>query len=225
MANQTLANLRAEVQERCNQENKTLVSTSEFNRYINLAIAELYDLIVSNQPHYYVSQAPFTLTASNAFDLTTVSSGFYKLRGIDYLPSGAAYPVTVMPLNFQERNRFWNQNFAGTYTLWFTPAPPVLVNDSDTLDTILNVWAEFITVSAAIPAAVKEEANNIPELGAMKDMISKRVMGASPNRDAGPQQAADYMSDRRAGDSGRRYLLEGTNLLILGGSYLDPWAL
>ena len=37
MANATLASLRAEAQQRANQENKTLVATSEWNRYVNLA--------------------------------------------------------------------------------------------------------------------------------------------------------------------------------------------
>lgn len=223
MANETLAQLRAEAQQRTNQENKTLVSTTEWNRYVNLAISELYDLIVTEHPEYYLATAPFTLTSTNAFDLTTLSSPLYKLRGLDYLPSGAAYPVTVLPLNFAERNRFWNQNFAGSYSLWYTPPAPTLVNDSDTLDSILNVWAEFIVLAAAIPAAIKEEASNVPELGASKEIQAKRITGAAPGRQGEAQQVADMTQGRR-GDSGRRYMLQGSSLYVLGGSYLDPWA-
>lgn len=224
MANQTLAQLRAEAQQRCNQENKTLVSTAEWGRYLNEAIAELYDIIITANPHYYVSQIPFTLTSVNTFDLTTATGSFYKLRGLDYLPSGPAYPVTVNPLNFQERNRFWNQNFQGSYNLWYTPPAPVLVNDGDTLDMTLNNWAEFITVTTAIAGAVKEESP-IDSLGAQKDAIMARVRGAAPNRVGGPQQAADLSGGNARGESGRRYMLEGSNLVIVGGSYLDPWAI
>jgi len=224
MAFRTLAQLRAEAQQRSNQENKTLVATADWLTYINEAIAELYDLIITANPHYYVSQIPFTLASVNTFDLTTATGSFYKLRGLDYLPSGAAYPVTVNPLNFQERNRFWNQNFQGNYNLWYTPPAPALVLDTDTLDMTLNNWWEFIAITAAIVAAVKEDSP-IDSLGAQKDAIMARIRGAAPNREGGPQQAADLSGGNMRGESGRRYLIEGNNLIIVGGSYLDPWAI
>jgi hypothetical protein len=224
MAFQTLAQLRAEAQQRCNQEIKTLVATADWARYINEAIAELYDLVITANPHYYVSQIQFTLSSVNTFDLTTATGSFYKLRGLDYLPSGAAYPVTVMPLNFQERNRFWNQNYQGLYTLWYTQPAPTLVNDSDTLDMTLNNWAEFIAVTAAIVAAIKEESP-IDSLGAQKDAIMARIRGAVPNRDGSPLQASDLSGWNNRGESGRRYMLSGSNLIVVGGSYLDPWAI
>lgn len=216
---QTLAQLRAEAQQRANQENKTLVGTADWNRYINEAIAELYDIILAVNPHYYVSSTAFALTTVNTFDLTTLTGGFYKLRGIDYLPSTTGQPVTVHPFNWQERNRYRNQGFAGNYTIWYTPQPPTLVVDGDTLDTVLNVWAEFVPVTAAIVALAKEESD-ISGQAAIKQAIMARIAAAAPNRDAEPGQAADlttpqdYDWDYTGAPAARVYSLEGSNLVI-----------
>src|SRR3954469_9774632 len=103
---QTLATLRAEAQGRANQENKTLVSTADWNRYVNEALSELYDFVISVNPHYYVKSFPFTLASVNTLDLTTVTNPtFYKLRGVDYFLGTGAQPMSVRPFNFQERNR------------------------------------------------------------------------------------------------------------------------
>lgn len=216
---QTLAQLRAEAQQRSNQENKTLVATPDWNRYINEAIGELYDVIVAVNPHYYVSSAAFTLTAVNTFALTGLAPIFYKLRGVDYLPSATGQPVTVHPFNFQERNRYRNQGFAGTYTIWYTPVPPTLTVDGDTLDTILDVWSEFVSTTAAIVALTKEESD-ISAMAAIKTAILGRIAAAAPNRDGEPGQAADlttpwdYDWDYTGAPAARAYSLEGTNLVI-----------
>jgi hypothetical protein len=216
---QTLAQLRAEAQQRSNQENKTLVATADWNRYINEAVAELYDLVLSVNPHYYVASAAFTLTTLNTFTLTTLTPTFYKLRGVDYLPSATGQPITVHPFNFLERNRYRNQGFAGNYTIWYTPAPPVLVADGDVLDFILDNWAEFIPVTAAIVAAVKEESD-ITALAATKQAIADRITTSAPTRDSEPGQAADlttpwdYDWDYTGAPAARAYSLEGANLVI-----------
>lgn len=216
---QTLANLRAEAQQRANQENKTLVVTADWNRYVNEAIAELYDIIVAINPHYYVSSSAFTLTSANTFALTTVTPTFYKLRGVDYLPSATGQPITVHPFNFQERNRFRAQGFAGNYTLWYTPIPPVLVADSDPLDFILDVWSEFVPVTAAIVALTKEESD-ISALAAVKAAVMARISASAPSRDGEPGQAADlttpqdYDWDYTGAPASRVYSLEGSNLVI-----------
>lgn len=218
---QSLANLRAESQQRCNQEAKTLVSTAEWDRYIQEAVGELYDIIVSAFPHYYVSSSSFSLSAVNTFDLTTLSPTFYKLRGVDYMFAGTSRPRKVTPLNFAERNRYQSLNFSGNYTIWYTPLPPALVADGDTLDLILDNWSEFIPVTAAMAGASKENGD-LTDLRATKAGIIQRINAAAPNRDGEPGQAADLMAygEFAAGDSGRRYMLEGSNLVLLG---TDSW--
>lgn len=207
---QTLANLRLEAQQRANQENKTLVATTEWNRYINEAISELYDLVIAVNPHYYVRSFPFALSSVNTLDLTTLTGGFYKLRGVDYLPSATGRAITLHPFIFSERNKqgyrayalegsnlliLPNSNFAGSYTIWYTAVAPTLTVDGDTLDMILDVWSEYITVTVAIAAATKEESP-IDALSQQKALLIERVNKAAANRDGEPAQAADLMSSR-----------------------------
>lgn len=212
----TRAELVTEAKQRSNQESKTLVGDAEWQRYINLAISELYDLVISSQPHYYIRSQNFTLTSSNLFDLTTLTNGFYKLRGVDYLVSSGSRPVSLRPFNFAERNKqgyraysiegtnlmiqpsHQTSIYAGNYTVWYTPPPPLLTTDSGatgTLDSILDVWAEFITVTAALMGVIKNE-DETAALGALKAMITARVREASPTRDGEPQQAADLTDSR-----------------------------
>lgn len=335
MAN-SLADLRLRSKQRCNQENRTLLSESEWTGLINDAVGELYDLVVATNPAYYLRSFNFTLAAVNTLDLTTLPGGFYKLRGVDYLAS-AQRPVTLHPFNFGERNRQGYRaysvdygsslaiqpptNFAGNYTIWYTPTPPqfehakftvrlatvaalpscislgvgpahslnalangaltvdgaaavqfdrVLVKNevstkdngiytvtnagsagtpwglqraadydenaeiangdmirvtagavnagavfrnastvinidvsplafgldtfaNETLDAILDVWSEYIVVTAAIAGAIKEESP-IDSLGAVKSLMIDRINKAVPNRDGEPGQAADLTS-------------------------------
>lgn len=216
---QTLAMLRAEAQQRANQENKSLVGTAEWNRYINEAISELYDRVIAVNPHYYVSTASFTLSSSNAVALSTFT-GFYKLRGVDYRQGSRS--VDVLPFDFlSERNLFSDQHYAGTYTAWWTPTPPTLVLDADTLDAILDVWAEYVVVTAAIPAVVKEESD-LSGLAALKQSLIERIDKSAATRNATPGQAADLTGGGPA-DSGRRYALRGSDLVILGSDRADLW--
>lgn len=211
---QTLVNLRLESQQRANQENKTLVAQTEWNRYINLAISELFDLIVAVNPHYYIRSFPFTLTTVNTLDLTTLTGGFYKLRGVDYLPSANGRPITLHPFTFAERNRqgyrayaiegtnlmiMPSTNIAGNYVIWYSGTPPSLTVDGDTLDSILDIWAEYITVTAAIAGTIKEESS-IDGLAAQKLALIERMNKAAANRDGEPAQAADLMSAQYATD-------------------------
>lgn len=217
---QTLAQLRAEAQQRSNQENKTLVSTAEFNRYVNEGIGDLYDLVVSNIPHYYVSSFAFTLSSSNQQSIAALTPAFYKMRGLDFLWIGSTTrPLSVRPVNFSERNRYGALNYQGNFVLWYTPPPPVLVADGDTLDFILDNWSPYIAISAAIAAARKEESETD---GLERDLQVQidRVKAAAPNRDGEPGQAADLTVGFGDNESGRRYMLEGSNLIVLGS---DSW--
>jgi hypothetical protein len=220
---QTLAQLRAEAQQRANQESKTLILTPEWNRYINEAVGELYDRILSSYPHYYLSSLAFTLAGSNQQSIAALTPLFYKLAGLDFMFSGTQRPQTVHPISFLERNRFGNLNFAGNYTLWYRPPPPVLVADGDTLDFILDNWSKYISVTAAIQGATKEESST-DALEREQTKVIAQIDAAAPNRDAEPSQAADLStSPYGLGECGRRYMLEGSNLIVLGSDAWD-WA-
>ena len=219
---QSLSQLRAEAQQRSNQENKTLVSTSEWNRYINEAITELYDKIVTSFPTYYLSSYAFTLTSTNIVALASSVPTFYKVKALDFSYSTTDRPLDVRELNFQERNRYSALNYAGQYTLWFTPGPPALSGDSDELDFIMDKWSEFIVLTAAMAGANKEESD-LSGLELLKQRQIARIDAAVPNRSGEPAQAADMTFGGR--DSGRRYYLSGSNLVVVGSYEGALWGL
>ena len=170
----TFLSLRNQARDRADQSQSRFVSESELGTYINNSIKELYDLLVASSADYYIKD-PLAFTLTGVQDGFSLPSDFYKLRGLDQSidSSGAASSWrTVRNFNFQERNRFNQQNSivssyaqvryrvfadsagpllklipqenaAGVYQLWYIPSCPTLVADGDTFDGI-NGWEEYV---------------------------------------------------------------------------------
>ena len=84
----TLANLITAVRRRADMVGSTFVSDAEVVDYINVAMAELHDILVTKFEDYYVkdtSESPksgdYTLPADNPGTLPT---DFYKALGVDF---------------------------------------------------------------------------------------------------------------------------------------------
>lgn len=77
-----------------------------------------------------------------------------------------------------------------TIRIWYVPRPPKLVADTDVIDGISG-YEEYVIVSAAIKALVKEESQ-CPELMAELQMMEKRIIEMARNRNiAEPQTVSD----------------------------------
>ena len=128
----TLSQIRLAAMQRADRVNSNFVTLSEYTTYINLALFELYDLLVTVYEDYFVGvPVQFTsdgttfiynlpdgkteylngLTQSNPF----VAPAFYKLYGCDLALQNAtnAY-VTINKFNFVDRNRFVYPNTSST---------------------------------------------------------------------------------------------------------------
>lgn len=128
----TLSQIRLEAKQRADRVNSNFVSDPEWRGYINKAMFELYDLLVTEYEDYFLgepialicdgSTAAFTLpNGSNTFlrgnDLSQsfTPPPFYKLMGVDLALSNATNAfVTVNKFNFSDRNRFVYPNTAST---------------------------------------------------------------------------------------------------------------
>jgi len=128
----TLSQIRLAAMQRADRVNNNFVTTAEYTTYINLAMFELYDLLVTCFEDYFVT-TPVQFTSDGTtfiYDLpdgqTTFTNGlntsqtitpppFYKLTGVDLALNNAtnAY-VTVNKFNFVDRNRFVYPNTAST---------------------------------------------------------------------------------------------------------------
>lgn len=128
----TLGAIRLKAQQRADRVNSNFVTMPEWNSYINQAMFELYDLLITVYEDYYVaSPIQFVcdgttylyplpngsntfLNANNTAQTVTPPS-YYKLLGVDLALNNAvnAY-VTINKFNFIDRNRFVYPNTAST---------------------------------------------------------------------------------------------------------------
>jgi hypothetical protein len=131
-AEMTLGQLRLKSQQTADRINSQFVTTSEWNSFINLAMYELYDLLVTTYEDMYVAspiqfqtngstyQYPLP-NGSNSFmdglnpSVTVTPRPFYKLLGVDLaLQTTSNAYVTVNKFQFINRNRFVYPNTTST---------------------------------------------------------------------------------------------------------------
>jgi hypothetical protein len=210
----TLADIRLRAQQRSNMENSTFVSTAEWLTYINGSYNELYDLLVSRFEDYFSTSVDFTL--SNSSNEYTLTSDFYKIRGLDYQNSSGQF-VPIKKFNFDERGQssFDPNTTTGNYRLWKIPRFTPLANDNDVLGDILD-FDEYIVVDAAKKALQKEESD-VSVLMADKESLRQRILAMASNRDTNPDRIADVTGrgSRSLCIPERRYRVMGGKIMVV----------
>ena len=220
----TLQNLVDRTRQRADMEGSTFVSDTEVIGYINVAMAEIHDILVDRYEDYYVSSQQFTLPADNP---GTLPNAFYKALGVDFNTGGTTY--RLRRFSFQERNvynspamvagRVTNTLYAiqgaeikfipsptvsGTATLFFVPeAQQFATSGSGFMDATVVTKApavafgyeEYVVVDAAIKCLQKEESD-VQMLMVQKQQLKERIENAASNRDQGEPTA---ITDSRAG--------------------------
>ena len=128
----TLSQIRLQAQQRADRVNSNFVTMPEWNLYINQAMYELYDLLITVYEDYYIAP-PVQFVANGSqylFPLpngvltfedginplnTVVAAPFYKLSGVDMALNNATNGyVTVNKFNFIDRNNFVYPNTSST---------------------------------------------------------------------------------------------------------------
>jgi hypothetical protein len=218
----TLAQLITSVRQLANQETDSptlaFAKDTEITDRIVEAQYELYDLMLAADPDLFMLSTTFTLTTSNVFALSGVPDpGFYRLRGLDFATGGTT-PQTVHQFVFAERNRYSGLNFAGDYTLWYTPRLTELVSMTDKIDVFTDNYRKWIIASVAAAIMAKAEESDPASVLADKSIEGQRILGSISARRAEPEQVPDITScDTNWENTGlldRAYALEGGNLVI-----------
>jgi len=163
----TLANLITTVRRRADMVGSAFVSDSEIVDYINVAMAEIHDILVTKFEDYYVSSQQYTLPGSGSgltAGLFALPATFYKALGVDFDAGGITY--RLKPYSFQERAAYNSPAVvssmvsntmyhiqgesikfipapavSGTATLWYVPEP-VYFSAGSTGATIESVAAQ-----------------------------------------------------------------------------------
>lgn len=157
----SLSAIRQAAQERADMVNSGFVSTTEWNSFINRALFELYDLLITVGEDYFIA-APISFTANGSqyiFPLpngvlsftdqngnSVVAPPYYKLSGVDLAVNTAsnAY-VTVPKYNWDSRNNLVYPNTASTIYGVFNLQYRVMGNNIQFIPTpsggqILRLW-------------------------------------------------------------------------------------
>lgn len=157
----SLGELRLRCQQRADRVNSNFVTLPEWNFFIDQAMYELYDLLITCYEDLYVAEPAQFLTngatylfplpnGSNTFlnanNQSFTPQPFYKLLGIDMSlnTSSNAY-VTVNKFNFIDRNRFVYPNTASTLYGVFNLQYRLMGNNiqfipTPTANQLLRIW-------------------------------------------------------------------------------------
>lgn len=227
--NVSLATMRSKARQRSDQENSPFVSDSELTSLINDACKNLYDKLVNAGELYKL--ATDTITIASNTDTYDLPDDFYKMVGIDGFVGAQSTPITIVPFNFSERNRYVStviQNVTGsgfkyvlqgeqirflpqpdpgtTVKLWYVPSFVDLESDDDAFDGI-NGFEEWVILEAAINMMIKEESDPA-YLMAQQQKIDKRISQMKINRDMGQSSTISDVNFR-----------DGYEQIFFGGEY------
>jgi hypothetical protein len=127
-----LSQIRLKAMQTADRVNSNFVTMPEWNSFINLAMFELYDILITTYEDYAIAQPIQFMTNGNqyTYDLpngsntflngynlneTVTPKPFYKLTGVDLgLQTAQNAYVTVNKFNFIDRNKFLYPNSAST---------------------------------------------------------------------------------------------------------------
>lgn len=220
VAQMALLQLRNMSLQRADRLGSKFVTVPELNSFINQAVYELYDLLITVYEDYSVAD-PYVFTTLGTTQFYTLPINFYKMLGVDLgLTTNANARVTIKRFNFSSRNRYIYPQLTSTYlgvfnlryrvmgnqvmfiptpsagqyvTMWYVPRLPQLLQDTDILDGISG-WTQYVIVRAAKYILDKEES---PTEALDQELLfmKSRIEESASYRDAGEN---DTVSDVRS---------------------------
>ena len=222
----SLATLRTRARTRADAVGNNFFSDSEIDRYINVGLGELHDILVQKFEDYYVTSKEFSLVSGQTtytFDDLGIGN-FYKCLGVDATDSGET--IRVRRFSFAERDRYVataitgrggytdyqyqvrgdgiefipEPNSTSTIKFWYVPAFADLEEDDDEISSfIMSNWEEFAIVTAVYKMKEKEELSTTV-IERELEAIRARIEEAAANRDAGePDGITDELTGTRSG--------------------------
>jgi hypothetical protein len=220
----TLITMRNGAKDLADKVDDDSVSDVTWNLWINQGIEDLWKRIVQATGDAFLSTYDFTLVGGaggNYFDVTTIPArDFRRLRMLELNPD-TSNRRRIKPFNLAEKDngptgvlmRIWDPDrryrrmgnkiyverfevAAGTYRLYYEPKTTALEMTCDALPDVLDEWAEYPQVFAAMKALGKEESDPgfLPtRLGEMRADIA--ALKGEPDDDADASVIADVEDD------------------------------
>ena len=198
------------------------ISTTELDRFINLRLAGLYDLLVQARGHdHYRSED--TITTANGTERYALPSDFYQLLDVQ-IEWSSTQIEELRDFHLRDAGRLkslgWRSYSAPRYRVegsnlrilpvptavhtirfGYIPVCPTLSDPTDTFDGI-NGWEVLVTVGAAIDMLSTQELSNA-KLDERYAKEERRVIEEAGNRAA---MSAPTIWDESPDDGHHHYL-------------------
>lgn len=205
----TVGELKTIIRAQTEQDTCKYISDAELTSYIDLAAAELYDILVTQYKDYFIAFAQFsTVDGTNVYNLP---ANCYKIRGLEQFSNNRTELVDLIP--FENRNLWINVTYSNPprsnlkycvlgnsillfptpkqilpMTLWYVPEYPRLRTD-DQLIAGVSGWEDYIIQDVCSRIAIKAEESPTPYEN-KKQKILERIETAARQRDIGNADVA-----------------------------------
>ena len=219
----SIATLMTRARERADMDGgNTYVEEAELQRLVDVAYAELVDLLARHSIHQFETSTEFVSDGTNDY---AVPSDHYKTLGLDYKYAASQY-VKVEQLMFEERNRYSlgiNGSARGyrlvgsniilyptppsgqTYKHTYIPAPADIsaVATSTMVDGVAG-WEEYIVIHVAKNLRIKEESSSVIELDNDLTKMTARIEEMAQDRQP-PMRIVDVEEEMPNWDPASRW--------------------
>lgn len=114
----TLSDLISKARTRADMVNSDFVSDADVTEMVNVSYSELYEFLVQTFEDYFIAETTITtVSGTDAYDLSAVSPGIFKLRGVDLqLSAAAGNAIPLRRFEWAERSRY-NQAVWGSVVM------------------------------------------------------------------------------------------------------------
>lgn len=222
--NVTLSQLRSDARLYADERpgsGSSFITETECTRLVNLAIAELYDLLVAARGHEYYETVSTALSTSSGTATVSLPNDFYQLLAVHLQWSANCLEAVPDLAHVQDRHALMNMatwaqgtpkafrlrgslmeffptpTTSTTLALRYIPAFTDLSADGDTFDGI-NGWERYVTLRVAIEMRVISQ-RPYADLERLLEREKERIDGLGADRAA---QAPRRIRDTGGGDWG-----------------------
>jgi hypothetical protein len=210
----TLLQLRTEIQDQGDYANSSVFTPPILNRWINRAIAEVRDLVISTDEHFY-TVLDTSLTTAAGVETVALPSNFYVFKSLGLLDGSRSQRIR------RGRLHDWHRFVGGTgkpcfyliqgaalrlmptpdaaysLRLFYDPVHVDLAADGDTFDSV-NYYDELVVQKVLLRCDQREERSTADRRATIAE-LEKRVRKMAADQDRGePQYMADLGDERDA---------------------------
>ncbi len=197
-------------------------------RYLNAALAELHELLVSSpQSEYFHSET--TISVVSGTEAYNLPSDFYRMKALYYVSSSRRFRVNRW--NPAEIEGYRTSPLtSGSLEMWYVPYFTELTSLTQTISTQLQPqWQDYAALEVAVRLALREESFDLAKMlageRARKRALIESAIG--PRDEQEPDSIGDYYNRYESGrhllnlsEKNFMYRIMGAQIFIIQTDYI-----